>query len=322
VWGPHLAHIFQSEIMFFREALLVAIVLLATLVQQVDGSSSGLRRGLQACFVSDFTYHVFENGQETGDYPSSTLDLTDGKINIVAQVSPSECQPKCVKISLGSTGGLVKKERSAPYALFGDVAGKLLPGATKQSGLQDVKACLYTDRNCTVGEYGCRTTSVDIIPANEPLAAGPYVMPPFSLTFNGVDPTTAVSANNTQVAATTICQIINEYWNFGAYYKCDVGVRDFQCTGNMVPPTSGSSATTIEFKTVASVYKGTGFNPYCNLRLPSRDQVFDKMTDLIRFNQDLGPGSCEGSLDYFVNILQRTDPGNPYQAFTSVTVTV
>jgi hypothetical protein len=181
---------------------------------------------------------------------------------------------------------------------------------------------LYTDRNCTVGEYGCRTTSVDIIPANEPLAAGPYEMPPFSLTFNGVDPT-AVSANNTQVAATTICQIINEYWGFGAYYKCDVGVRDFQCTGNAVPSSSGSSTTTtIEFKTVASVYKGTGFNPYCNLRLPSRDEVFTKMTDLIRFNSELGPGSCEGSLDYFVTILQRTDPGNPYQTFTSVDVTV
>jgi hypothetical protein len=120
---------------------------------------------------------------------------------------------------------------------------------------------LYTDRNCSVGEYGCRTTTVDIIPANEPLAAGPYVMPPFSLTFNGVDPT-AVSANNTQVAATTICQIINEYWGFGAYYKCDVGVRDFQCTGNTVPSSSGSStATTIEFKTVASVYKRDRVQP-------------------------------------------------------------
>lgn len=143
-------------------------------------------------------------------------------------------------------------------------------------------------------------------------------MAPFSLTFNGVD-LTAVSENNTQVAAAAICQIISEYWSFGAYYKCDVGVRDFQCTGHTVP---SSGSATIEFKTVASVVKGTGFNPYCNLRLPSRDEVFDKMTDLIRFNQDLGPGSCEGSLNYFVDILQRSDPGNPYKAVTSVDVTV
>lgn len=156
--------------MLFRETLALVAVLLAALAKQVDGNSSSALRGLQACAVSDFVYYVFDDGQEVGDYPSSTLDLTDSKINIVAQVYPYECQPKCVKISLGT--GLVKKERAAPYALFGDVAGQLLAGEPKQSGLQQVKACLYTDRNCTVGEYGCRTQSVDIIPANGSLRNG------------------------------------------------------------------------------------------------------------------------------------------------------
>jgi hypothetical protein len=289
-----------------------AFLLIAFLAEITEGSAV---RGTQQCRVERFDLWVFDsdNSPQLEEFGDTALDLTDfplGKLNIVAAVTDG-CKPKCVKLSLA---GSDKVERDLPFALYGDYRGMLNRGAPKQSGLQELKACLYLDRYCTIGEYGCNSKQVDIIPANEPLNAGPFTFKPFSVTFNGVDEGDVTIADTT-FAAQTLCTVISAYWSFGAFYRQDVRVRNFQCVGVSIACTG---ALTIEFKTVASVEKLVEIFPYTNRRLPDSDELFEKMTTLLQNNNEIGP-NAPGSRDYFVQLL---GPDNPYSSVSSFNVMV
>jgi hypothetical protein len=135
--------------------------------------------------------------------------------------------------------------------------------------------------------------------------------------FNGVEGG-AVSEEESKTAAQILCQVITEYWGFGAFYREDVGVSSFECVGVLKSLSSTDTAVTIEFNTVASVSKGTGFNPYTNRRLPDSEELFQKMTTILQDNNEIGP-SGPGSRDYFVELV---GPNSPYSSVTSFTVIV
>lgn len=292
--------------------LLPFFLLIVILTPKAEGNTL---RGLTAvppCAVQNFVLFEFgtDGSAQEQSYPTFSLDLTDfnfGTFNIVAQVTEG-CKPRCVKLSLA---GYERKELVSPFALYGDFKGKLHQGAPRRSGKQAIKACLYTDRACTMGKHGCLSREVDIIPANEPLKAGPFVVEPFSVTFNGVKKE-RVSKEETKVAAQTLCQVITEFWGYGAFYKSDVGVINFECVG----VSKHTSSATIEFNTVASVRKSIYPNPYTNRRLPDSDELFELMTDVLQNNNSIGPNG-PGSRDYFVELLVSN---NPYSAVTSFTV--
>ena len=85
------------------------------------------------------------------------------ELNIVAVTSstPAGCnqgQIMCVKLQLGND---VRKERAAPYALYGDVGGNYY-SKTPRGGVQTLKACTYTDSECKMNESGCKEFKVDV----------------------------------------------------------------------------------------------------------------------------------------------------------------
>jgi hypothetical protein len=271
-------------------------------------------RGGQQCEVIHFDYMEFDENGVAREPPNwQSLDLTDymfGKFNIVALVTDG-CKPKCVKISLGD---YERKERASPFALFGDVGGTLRQGVTRQSGFQELKACLYLDRACTIGEHGCASQVVDIIPADHPLKAGPFALKPFAVTFNDVE-VGKVSEEQTKVAAQSLCQVLIEYRAWDMSIKTDKVVSSVECVG--ISKHASSGAATIEFNTMASVYKLAGVYTKKNSRLPDGDLVLYYMTDFLTGRFPVSPDNSSSALEYFVNLV---GPKSPYSSVTSFTV--
>jgi hypothetical protein len=312
--------------------IILTLVLLASITGTSHGAAVGIlgggveaeektidsllrQRGLQtldpACKVEDFEFYEFSNNSPTASlvsYPCcSVLDMTDfGQINIAAAVT-ANCRPACVKLSFA---GKVQKEKRAPYSLYGDTTRGFGKGAPRLSGLQELKACLYTNAACTAGEQGCKSQMVDVIPKNYPLKAGPFTFAPFSLVFDNIrGPATAAQ---TAAAATKICQVTQEYWNL-YYYKSDISVN-LKCSGSAV---AGAASLTIKLSTTATVNKGTGFNPYLNLRLPTSDVFYSTMKTALDTNDELNSLDIR-MIEYFVELLN--DATNPYSAVTSFSI--
>jgi hypothetical protein len=86
-----------------------------------------------------------------------------GEINIEAETTrcpDSTDNIECVEISFS---GRSRKERVAPYALYGDRDGHFFFSGTphvKKSQL--LKACMYTDHNC-VRDEKCMEVTVDVV---------------------------------------------------------------------------------------------------------------------------------------------------------------
>jgi hypothetical protein len=105
------------------------------------------------------------------------IDLTtfpNCELNIIAETSSlppagsgrtltsstaSSCDPiRCVKLWLGND---VRRERVPPYTLYGDQPPNYFDEAP-DLGKQTLKACTYTDSDCTKGEAGCVTKDVEV----------------------------------------------------------------------------------------------------------------------------------------------------------------
>jgi len=54
---------------------------------------------------------------------------------------------------------VVRKEKKAPYSLFGDKRGDFF-GDSLPHGSHDIQACTYTNDDCSSGESGCFTWSI------------------------------------------------------------------------------------------------------------------------------------------------------------------
>jgi hypothetical protein len=283
---------------------------------QAQNGLRGLAPLNPSCGVTGFQLYEFDDEGIAQRAPSAfgfdtTLDLTDhhlGKINIEAQVTDG-CRPRCVKLSYE---GREKKERKSPYMLYGDNNRKILQGRPRRSGDQELKACLYTDKSCTQGEYGCQTLSLHVIPANEPLKAQ-YELKTLTVVFEGTEG--SATAAQTTNAAAAVCETLGEYLRSGAFYKSDVGVDEFVCSGTAAA--AEQSSLTIAFETTASVYKSPGWNPYGNLNLPDADLVYERMTDFLINNYSVSPGA-PAALDYIVEKIN--DSTSPYSSGTSFTV--
>ena len=300
-------------------SFLFCLRVLVAPTQAQTAATTGLR-GLAeldpSCAVTDFTFYEFDTNRNAQPVVliTSVLDMTDynlKKINIGAEITAG-CQPRCVKLSFA---GRQKKERNQPYVLYGDNKGKIKKGRPRQSGDQDLEACLYTDRNCTLGEQGCKTKALYVIPADEPLSGGPFKLKTFKVTFAGTaGPATQLQ---TTAAATAICDVIDSYFISGAFYKSDVAVKDFVCSGTAVVAADNASPLTITVDTTASVTKSTGFNPYVNSNLPDANLLYTKMTDLLRNNGTIGP-NAPAAVELFVTNLNAST--NPYSSVTSFTI--
>lgn len=152
-----------------------------------------------------------------------------------------------------------------------------------------------------------------VIPANTPLQAGPLTLDPFTVAFDGTDNGTA-TRRETTAAATAICDVIRSFWSYGAFYKADVGVEEFVCSGRASTDTETLSIT---FATTATVYKSTGFNPYTNSFLPDAEELFEAMTSLLKNNGSIGP-NAPTAVEQFITTLG--DESNPYSIVTSFTL--
>ena len=286
-------------------------------VQADHAPLRGLDRNLQqldpSCQVIGFTVYTFNpNGEvaSTNGLFSSTLDMTDfnlGKTNIAAEITEG-CQPRCVKLTFP---GVAKKERRSPYTLYGETNGKVNKRSPKKSGR--LKACLYTDRACTQGEQGCYSMKLEVIPANTPLKAGPLTIDPFTVAFDGADGGPATQKETT-AAASALCETIRSYWSYGAFYKSDVRVEEFVCSGQA---TANAKTLSIAFATTATVEKSTGFNPYTNSLLPDADELYESMTTFLINNWSIGPNAPTAIDEFIANL---GDESSPYSTVTSFIV--
>ena len=108
---------------------------------------------------------------------TSTVDLLDFPtcaLNIDATImsTPSNCDEqtaKCVKFFVD--GHEVRKEKSAPYTLYGDVVGGPIDAKKPPLGKHTIKACTYSDKACTMNQSGCKEMEVDFLDCDRPTAA-------------------------------------------------------------------------------------------------------------------------------------------------------
>ena len=87
------------------------------------------------------------------------LEFSTCELNIYATVSENtqgDAGIKCVKLTLGSQ---VRKEKFEPYALYGNT-GRFIRSGKPALGAQTLKACTYTDEECSQGESGCLEVDV------------------------------------------------------------------------------------------------------------------------------------------------------------------
>jgi hypothetical protein len=101
----------------------------------------------------------------------STVRLSDfpnGMLNIFAIGKNNTCGGPpiaCVKLTLGKAYQL---EKYVPYALFGDQPGGPVYDRKPPVGSNTLKACTYTDEDCTKGKSGCKEVEVDILDCAHP----------------------------------------------------------------------------------------------------------------------------------------------------------
>ena len=102
------------------------------------------------------------------------LDFSTCTLNIDATVksTPANCDEKtakCVKFFVD--GVEVRKEKFAPYTLYGDETGGAINAVKPPIGTHTIKACTYSDKACTKDESGCKEMEVDFLDCDRPTAA-------------------------------------------------------------------------------------------------------------------------------------------------------
>jgi hypothetical protein len=102
---------------------------------------------------------------------SSVYHYRDGgscQANFEAVTTSCPSDPiKCVNITLGTQS---RTEREAPWYLYGDKAGNypyyhaIVNAGTPETGPQTLKACAFTDTDCTVAisDPACKSIAIDI----------------------------------------------------------------------------------------------------------------------------------------------------------------
>jgi hypothetical protein len=106
-----------------------------------------------------------------------TVDLLDFQtcaLNIEATIksTPSNCDEqtaKCVKFFLDDVE--VRKEKFAPFTLYGDETGGAINSRKPPIGTHTLKACTYSDKACTKNENGCKEMEVEFLDCDRPTAA-------------------------------------------------------------------------------------------------------------------------------------------------------
>jgi len=95
-----------------------------------------------------------------------------GKINIKAETfdCPRPDNIECVELSFS---GDSRKERKAPYALYGNRKRHFFEGKPHVGENQELKACTYTDRECLHDET-CKSVTLDVVESPQD---GPGDMP-------------------------------------------------------------------------------------------------------------------------------------------------
>lgn len=103
------------------------------------------------------------------DYPSGLIN-----VEAVTETSPAGCTEKvveCVKFFLD--GEEVRKERFKPFTLYGNVRGGPIHASTPPIGTFTLKACTYSDNECSLDEMGCYEQQVtfteDSVPTQTPV---------------------------------------------------------------------------------------------------------------------------------------------------------
>ena len=82
---------------------------------------------------------------------------------------PSDCDEKrsqCVKFFVD--GVEVRKEKFAPFTMYGDETGGPINSRKPPVGLHTIKACTYSDKACTKDESGCKEMEVDFLDCDRP----------------------------------------------------------------------------------------------------------------------------------------------------------
>lgn len=106
-----------------------------------------------------------------------TIDLLDFPtcaLNIEATIksTPSSCDKqtvKCVKFFWDDVA--VRKEKFAPFTLYGDAIGGAINSKKPRPGTHTLKACTYSDKSCTKNESGCKEMEVEVLDCDRPTAA-------------------------------------------------------------------------------------------------------------------------------------------------------
>ena len=155
---------------------------------------------------------------------------------------------------------------------------------------------------------------LQVIPADTPLQAGPLTLDPLTVAFVGADNGPATESETT-AAADAICNVIRSFWLYGAFYKSDVGVDEFLCSG--IASTTDATTLSITFASTATVFKRTGPNPYTNSFLPKADELFEAMTRLLENNGSIGPNAPTAVEEFIANL---GDESSPYSTVTSFTL--
>ena len=102
------------------------------------------------------------------------LDFPTCKLNIEATVgsTPSNCYEKTIKcVKFFVDGAEVRKEKFAPFTLYGDETGGAINEKKPSPGTHTIKACTYSDKACTKDESGCKEMEVDFLDCDRPTAA-------------------------------------------------------------------------------------------------------------------------------------------------------
>jgi hypothetical protein len=101
------------------------------------------------------------------DFPTCALN-----IEATIKSTPSNCDEqtaKCVKFFLDDVE--VRKEKFAPFTLYGDKTGGEIYSRKPPRGIHKLKACTYSDKACTKNESGCKEMEVEFLDCNRTTAA-------------------------------------------------------------------------------------------------------------------------------------------------------
>lgn len=178
------------------------------------------------------TVNAFTNEVKNLTIPSgataATVYLTDFQtcqLNFIATTKsePLNCdqgQIKCVKITFGNE---FRREKVAPYTLYGDIAGSVpfFEDDKPPLDVHTLSACPYTNRACTRRKGNCMEMKVDV--------KSTPVTPNVTLYDSTKGSNSTPQILNSGVIS-TLCRPKSNILNFLASVGCDFDEVDFEIT--------------------------------------------------------------------------------------------